>query len=391
MVLVSEVVHPKGLDFKSQRLVVLLRDVRRWSWGQIAQHVTNLQGQHPSKSTCWRYYRAMTMPAGRRKSQYHKCGRRAWKLSPAVKAYLLRTLKQTRMQQECIARTLRLALARAQGVQVEESTIRKFLLASGYRWLRRAQKRLYSLAEKRKRLQFAEQVVRLGRAGVRKRLALAMDGCVLPMPPPEATERLNFLRDQQTHMRRKKSERIVPQLAGAALYGKQTRLDRAIPLWGGISSGGFATVLMHAKKKLTSREWVTALEAGKLVDAIEALEPENAEGPWHVLCDNEKFLSTAASMAVYRRQRVRLWQIPPKSLDLNPVERFWSYLRHRLRRLDLADALKKKRPLGKTAYKARVRAVLESVSAQRAASNIAGSLFTTCQEVIRKRGAASTG
>ena len=52
----------------------------------------------------------------------------------------------------------------------------------------------------------------------------------------------------------------------------------------------------------------------------------------------------------------------------------------------------KRRPaLGKTAYKARLRAVLNSMSAQRTARNMSKSLFHTCQEVVRKRGAASSG
>ena len=44
----------------------------------------------------------------------------------------------------------------------------------------------------------------------------------------------------------------------------------------------------------------------------------------------------------------------PKSPDLNPVEMFWGWLRKKLRSMDLEDLRKKRRPLGKTAYTARV-------------------------------------
>ena len=56
----------------------------------------------------------------------------------------------------------------------------------------------------------------------------------------------------------------------------------------------------------------------------------------------------------YTRTRVSLWKIPPRSPDLNPVEKFWAWLRKGLRKRDLKDAVAKRPVLGKTAYKARV-------------------------------------
>ena len=50
------------------------------------------------------------------------------------------------------------------------------------------------------------------------------------MPPKDATDRLNFLREHQTHIWRLKSERLDACLGGQDPFAKQTRLDRAIPL-----------------------------------------------------------------------------------------------------------------------------------------------------------------
>ena len=81
--------------------------------------------------------------------------------------------------------------------------------------------------------------------------------------------------------------------------------------------------------------------------------------------------------------------IPPRSPDLNPVERFWGWLKFTLRRMDLKDAMAKKAALGKMAYKERVRAVCRSKKAQTVASNHARSLRKVCSAVVKKKGAAS--
>ena len=88
---------------------------------------------------------------------------------------------------------------------------------------------------------------------------------------------------------------------------------------------------------------------------------------------------------------VSLWHIPARSPDLNPVEKFWAWLRRALRRLDLHDLKRKRVCLSKIKYLARVRAVCKSLRAQRAAAAYAKGLKNVCKEVIKKKGAASRG
>ena len=59
--------------------------------------------------------------------------------------------------------------------------------------------------------------------------------------------------------------------------------------------------------------------------AGESFRPVRPNGPWVVLCDNESFLSSTKCglPTVYRRAKIRLWHVPPKSPDLNPVEKYW--------------------------------------------------------------------
>ena len=175
------------------------------------------------------------------------------------------------------------------------------------------------------------------------------------------------------------------------MFAKQVPLARALPMWGGISADGFREVTWHATKKISVEEWVRAVEAGKLTKALKALNPGRGRGSWSVLCDNEGFLRATASTAAHRDARVSLWQIPPKSPDLNPIEQFWSWLRRRLRAVELQDLAARRPALSKAAYQQRVRRICRSAAAQRAASAIAQNFRRTCQEVVRKRGAAARG
>jgi transposase len=389
MTVVSEVIHPKGLSLANQRKIVILRDVEKLSFEKIAQRVRNLQGNRPSKNHVNEVYKAFRRPAPRRRYKYNKCGRRPWKLTKPVGVYLLKRLRQLRRKTECTAATLQRELARDRQVRLEECTIRKFLKRNGYHWLPRSQKRKYSATVQKQRLEFASAVVGLSRARLRQKLSLAMDGVVLTMPPADPAERQNFCRQNETHMYRKRSESAMPELAGDAPYGSQVPLDRALPLWAGISEGGLSIVAFHDAKKLTASEWVDLVEDGALTDAIQSLSPVNPEGPWHVLCDNETFLRAAESREAYKDCSIKLWQIPAKSPDLNPIENFWGWLRKHLRALDFKDLEAKRLPLSKAAFRERVRQVLKSQKAQTVAGNCARRLRKVCAEVVKKKGAAA--
>ena len=95
--------------------------------------------------------------------------------------------------------------------------------------------------------------------------------------------------------------------------------------------------------------------------------------------------------ALYRKAGISLLHVPPKSPDLNPVEKFWSWLRRYLRAMDLKDAVAKRPVLGKTAYRERVRRVLQTAKARKCAANTFASFRKTCREVIKKKGRATRG
>ena len=86
-----------------------------------------------------------------------------------------------------------------------------------------------------------------------------------------------------------------------------------------------------------------------------------------------------------------MWHVPPKSADLNPVEKFWSWLRRHLRAMDLKDAVAKRSVLGKTAYRERVRRVVQSVTARNVAAKSLAGFRRSCRECIEKKGRATRG
>ena len=86
----------------------------------------------------------------------------------------------------------------------------------------------------------------------------------------------------------------------------------------------------HQSKKMGTDEWMGYVERGKLRAALVAINPQKPNGPWTVLCDGEKFLHSRRAVDACRRQKVRLLKVPPRSPDLNPVEKFWSWLRREL-------------------------------------------------------------
>ena len=96
-----------------------------------------------------------------------------------------------------------------------------------------------------------------------------------------------------------------------------------------------------------------------------------------------------ALAAAHRAVAVKLWKIPALSPDLNPVERFWGWLRKQLLAMDLKDAVNKRQCLAKTASVARVRGVVKTKKAQAVAKSYAASFRATCKIVVEKKGAHS--
>ena len=110
-----------------------------------------------------------------------------------------------------------------------------------------------------------------------------------------------------------------------------------------------------------------------------------------MLCDNESFLKTQQSQRAHAAIGIAPWHVPPRSPDLNPVEKFWAWLRKKLLALDLKDAVARRPPLGRRAYTQRVRNICATQRAQQVAAACARSLKRSCEEVVRKRGAATRG
>ena len=115
---------------------------------------------------------------------------------------------------------------------------------------------------------------------------------------------------------------------------------------------------------------------------------DRQRGPWVIISDNESFLTAPASRAAHVKERAELFQVPPRSPDLNPVEMFWSHLRIRLRKMDLQDLSAGKPPVGTAGLKRRVRALIKSPEMQQIAIKCFNTLSSKCLQVKKKKGGA---
>ena len=103
---------------------------------------------------------------------------------------------------------------------------------------------------------------------------------------------------------------------------------------------------------------------------------------------SESFLRSAAARRGHRRARVVLWTMPPRSPDLNPIEKYWSWLRRRVLQKDLQDLREGKPVPGRMAYIARMRAINRTQQVQAVAGNCAQGLRRVCRLIVEKRGIA---
>ena len=173
-------------------------------------------------------------------------------------------------------------------------------------------------------------------------------------------------------------------MAGDDHFLKQVPLGRCVPLWGGLGASGFAPVLFHGKKKLCTSDWVDMVQRGKLRAALRKASGKRRR-PWVVVCDNERCVHSVDVMAAHTAAGIVLWHIPPRSPDLNPIERFWSWLRRRLLALDLKDAAARRPVFSKLAYRERVKSVLRSRRSSAVVIANYQSFRQVCQKVVNAR------
>ena len=366
-----------------------MRD-KGWSWEDIAAEVRNRKGKPTTWGNCRNVYRRLNRKSGLVKYKYGKCGRPK-KLTPSHEKWMLKKFLALRKQGPVVAADLQLLLAAQRRVRVDVSLIRKSLQNNGYRWLPRAKKCKYSEEDRATRKAFVDDALKLSEERLQEKLGMSHDGTIVVIPPNKPTERINFCRATETHCWRKPSEAFEHDLAGADNYPKQAPASRLIPLWGGCSAAGFTPIVWHERRKMDEDEWIQVLETGQFIGAVKELNPARPRGPWCVLSDNEGFLKTDDALRLYRKAKVKMWFIPPRSPDLNPIEKFWSWLRRELRRRDLLDLQAGKSVLPKADYVKRVKGVLRSRKAQDVAANCVRNFRKTCQKVSDNGGAGVKG
>ena len=391
MVLLRRRVNSRGLSLEAKEKVYVKRKIDKKSWLQIAREVYNVAGGRPYWKVVRAAFRELTSNRSQRKvDKYANCGRKKV-LTPILRKWLVKKMKELRCDADCTSTDLQLLLAREKRVVVEASSVRRALHDEGYYYLPRDNKPKYDKHARAKRVEFSKRFAKCSLKSQKGKCNLCLDGVVFTRPPSKRPDRENYIHSETRKVWRRKDEHNLPELAGYDRYSKQAPPSRIIPLWGGVGPAGFAPVLWHDNRKTDHVEWSAAVTAGNLTKALQATNPGKRIGPWKVLCDNESFLEHERSVKAYRKRRVSLLKIPPKSPDLNPVEKFWGWARKGLHKMDLADLRAGREVPGKTAYKERVRRFLCSAVAQKKARNFYGNLRTLSKKIVEKKGHAVKG
>ena len=392
MVLQRTTTHPRALSLQMTRKVYVLRKAKQPPppWAMIAQQVRNLQGDRPYWKVCRDVFNRLENPSATTNDAYRKCGRTRVLTKPICKWIVARMLS-LRRKMEIHSTGLQALLAKEKNIIVHDSSIRKVLKNAGYKYLPRGKKPKYDTKQKLKREAFGKKYANKSQREIDDAIHFFIDGVVFSSPPKNDIERENYCRSDIRKTWRRPDEHDIEELAGYDNYVKQAPHNRIVPMWGGISSGGFASVLWHEDRKTNDEEWSNAVNNRCLIDALKAVNPLKKSGPWKIICDNESFLRAPESRKAYRRFGIDLIEIPPRSPDLNPVEKMWGWVRKQLRARDLRDFAQGVPVLGKVAYRERLRRLLRSSRAQAVAKNIAKNFRTVCKRVVKAKGAAVKG
>ena len=92
MPMVSQMQHPQSLNFTNQKKAYILRNVEKLPFRKIAKEVKNLQKRRSTEDCVRRTVARFSVKRGMSKYKYENSGRSAWKLTPEIKKWLIKTL-----------------------------------------------------------------------------------------------------------------------------------------------------------------------------------------------------------------------------------------------------------------------------------------------------------
>jgi hypothetical protein len=135
------------------------------------------------------------------------------------------------------------------------------------------------------------------------------------------------------------------------------------------------------------------IRVGEIWVTVQELRSKSLTAPHNFILryQSEGFLECNVAKKLYSKLRIKMWHVPPRSPDHNPVEKFWAWMRKKLRAPDLKDAVSNRPVLGKTAYRERVRRALKSQEARTVAKICALGLRKVCKRVVESGGIATRG
>ena len=127
---ITFVVHKRSMNIENQTKAYVMRRAGH-TFNEVRDETLNLEGEKPGLRTLGDLMAKFDRKKGFRKFNYHKCGRKAWKMTPNNKRFVIKRLKELRRKQPICAPGLALFLAKERGVEVSASCMRKVLRDAG--------------------------------------------------------------------------------------------------------------------------------------------------------------------------------------------------------------------------------------------------------------------
>lgn len=305
-----------------KKKVTLAHSAEMTALKQCGMKVADIYKKFPqySRSTVYRHSNGLL---GGGQSDRRKSNKgRPKKLSERDERKILRAIPQLREQGNFSSR--RIAVYCGIEKQVHNRTIRRVLNRHGYGFYQCRKKGLLTAKDRKLRVDFCRRVKKLKCKDFWKDyISFYLDGTGFQFK----TRPLDQAKAPSSRVWRKRSEGLIVTSKGQKEGTKNANFMMGISFDSGV---------------VLCEQYEGSITGKKMAEMIEkyfkdALEKSNAPGALRVLQDGCPRQNSKAARDAFDKMNIRIFKIPPRSPDLNPIENFFHLAKQKLRQQALDE------------------------------------------------------